>query len=412
MLGTNVGSLDMVQYCQSLGYFVIVTDSNSEQFGAKTIANQVASVSTRDIPSLIELCKSEKISAVIAGVNEGNIRSALSVSETLGLPFYCSSDQWELVMDKSKFRDLCDRNGVPSPKTFFAGLATDFQIDSVKLEFPLVIKPVDASALAGISICNYSHEVAKAIQTARENSITESVIIEEFVDGVEFTAAYAVVEGQLSLSSIDDRYPLVLPGMSTSFPILRVYPSLHAQSFIDECTHSLTALCREIGLENGCIFFQGIRSSKGYAIFEAGLRLAGEATYRFLQPLNGVNPLHHITDVSIGRVSNHAIEKDDPFLGGKVAAIISFVSSGGVISEMHGLEEAQQLENLIEWEQRYAPGDLIPNDGTLRQIVLRYILECANYDELNRDIALLSNLIKVLDNNGDSMVFYPTMILK
>lgn len=121
MLGTNVGSTDMVRYAQQEGITVSVADNLGDESGAKSIADRAVSISTADVEGLIEYGREHGVDAVLAGVSEFNLRNALSVSEALGTKFYCNSEQWDAFMDKAQFRGLCEKYGVPTPATYVDG---------------------------------------------------------------------------------------------------------------------------------------------------------------------------------------------------------------------------------------------------------------------------------------------------
>lgn len=408
MLGTNVGSTDMVAYAQSMGHRVTVTDYLPDDAGAKKIADATASVSTIDVPALIEYARAHDVDAVLAGVNEGNLRSAIAVSEELGLPFYCTSAQWDRLMDKGQFRELCIAEDMPHPATYFSGPGSDFSADDVELRFPLVVKPVDGSSLRGITICQDAASLAQAVEAAVEASRHGDILLEAFVEGEEFTAAYVVVDGKVSLSSIDVRYPFAFDGMTTTFPVLRVYPPTFAQEYIDACDEAVRRVCAAVGLRNACVFFQGIKGESGFAIFEAGLRMAGEAPYRFLDTVNGVNPMKHLVDTIVDGRGAYDVSCDDPFLGGEVCAIASFIYRAGTVAEIRGLDAVlSEIPEIIDWESRYAGGDIVRADGTLRQVGLRFILRCADRERLRAVIDGLSGRIDILDETGESMAVAP-----
>lgn len=409
MLGTNVASVDMVKYARSLGHHVTVTDYLPDDAGAKRFADATASISTLDVDALVDYAREQRIDGFLAGVNEGNIRSAIEATERLDLPFYCSSEQWDQLMDKGRFRELCIAEDVPRPETYHSGAASDIDLAKIEALLPVVVKPVDGSALRGITICREATMLRAAIAEAEGVSRTGDVLIESFVNGDEFTAAYVIVDGVPSLSSIDVRYPFAFEGMTTTFPILRVYPPEFTDAFVAECDAAVRRICAAAGLVNACLFVQGIRTNDDeFAIFEAGLRMAGEAPYRFLEAVNGVNPMKHSVEASLGLSPTYDISRDDPSLGGEVCAIASFVFAAGEVGTMSGVHDTvADLDEIIEFESRYSVGDIVVADGTLRQVGLRFIVRCASRQRLHRVLEMINDGISVLDGNGRPMVAKP-----
>ena len=70
----------------------------------------------------------------------------------------------------------------------------------------MIVKPVDTSAGIGIGICYNEDELLKAYAKAVSVSKTNQAIVEEFIEGDEFNAAYTIKDGQFSLTYIADRY--------------------------------------------------------------------------------------------------------------------------------------------------------------------------------------------------------------
>ena len=408
LLGTNVGSVDIVRYAKSKGHRVTVADNRGRHHGAKQYADASLEVSTADTRSLVEHAANAEVDAVLAGVSEFNLRQAIRISEALGTPFYCSSEQWDLFMDKGRFRAFAESFGVPSPATYIVGDRADTQTHREKVAVPCVVKPVDGNSLRGITICRAASEVDDAIEAAFDASVSGRIVVEEFVEGREFTAAYVVVNGTPSLSTLDIRLPFAFEGMTTTFPILRVYPPTFADEYVEQCDGPVKRMIESSGMQNACVFVQGIRSADGFAIFESGLRLAGEAPYRFLEPVNGVNPLKHLVDSVMGEPSSYDITLDDIHMGGDVCAISSFVLTGGTVGHVPDIDSAVAgIPQVLESELRYSAGESVLPDGTLRQIGARFILRCRDLQELATAVDEINQRIEFTSVEGHSMVVKP-----
>ena len=78
--------------------------------------------------------------------------------------------------------------------------------DLRQIKYPVIVKPVDSSGGTGIRICHNENELQKAYARAVSLSKTNQAIVEEFIKGDEFTAAYTIKDGQFSLTYIADRY--------------------------------------------------------------------------------------------------------------------------------------------------------------------------------------------------------------
>lgn len=122
VLGSNVGSSDIVKYAHRNGAYVYVADYyEPARSDAKRYCDEPVLMSTGDTAGLVELVQREKIDGVFAGVSEFNLLQAQTIALQTGLRFYCSREQWNAVENKAQFRTLCEQYGVPRPQTYFIG---------------------------------------------------------------------------------------------------------------------------------------------------------------------------------------------------------------------------------------------------------------------------------------------------
>ena len=408
MLGSNVGSVDIVRYARENGAYTITADYLPvEKSPAKQIADEAVEISTGDLEGLSALIWERHVDAVLAGISEFNLLSAMALSQRFGLPFYCTRAQWDAMEKKGDFRALCQENGVPCPATYYVG-GRMCEADWEKLQYPAVIKPVDASASSGVHICRTQQELLGWQDESLSQSDCGEIIVEEFAEGDEFTAHYAVVNGKATLSCVDNRYPVAVhEGQVTTVPVARVYPCLYLDAYMKQVDPGMRKLCESLGLRDAILFIQGIynREKDRFYVFEAGLRCAGEAPYRFLAAINGVNAMHMLVDRALSVETDFDPAREDPSLGGKCCGVISFVARGGVVGSITGLEEAvKAVPSVIEHECRYPVGSTTPDGDTLRQLMIRFIMICDSREQMAADIAYLNEHITVKNEQGEDMV--------
>lgn len=408
ILGSNVGAVDIVNYAKENGAYTIVADYYSkEKSEAKQVSDESILVSTSDLETLGEIIEGRKINGILAGISEFNLLNAMKLSERYNLPFYCTHEQWELIEEKDKFRNLCISSGVPCPRTYFTGVKIPDELWG-ELLYPLVIKPVDACTSAGVHICLNEEELRNFYQDAVENSKKGKIIIEEFVEGCEFTAHYTICNGTVSLSCVDNRYPIANhEGKVTTIPIARIYPSIFTKEYITYVNEPMEKLCKSLKIKDGILFVQGIynKESQKFWIFEAGLRCAGEAPYRFIREVNGIDFMHVLVDHALLEEADFDFQKEDPFLKGKCCGIVSFVVRGGTVGNITGLEEAvKATSSVIGYENRYPIGCKTPDGDTLRQLMPRFVMVCDSREQMAKDVKYLNENIDVINEQGENMV--------
>lgn len=407
-LGSNAGTVDLIKYARSNGACVFVADYYSvDKSPAKAIADESLFLSTADLDALEAVVRDNDIDCVYSGISEFNLIQSMRLSERCGTPFYCSEHQWASVAKKDLFRKLCEKHFVPCPTTYYVGSSVPSSlVDSLK--YPVVVKPVDGSSSVGVGICGNAHALRNGIGKALSASSSNKIIVEQFVSGYEFTAHYTIFKGRASLSCIDNRYPVAVhEGAVTTIPVARIYPSLFIDEYVDKVDSQMVSLCEDLGIEYGVLFVQGLFDPDAgeFAVFEAGLRSAGECPFKLIEKVNGRNYATMILDSMLGCVPPDGEWVDDPYLGGKSCGVVSYVAKHGVVGKIEGLEKAlSSIPGIIDWELRYPVGSETPDTDTLRQLMLRFFMVCDSRGDLADAIRQINETVEVFDIEGESLV--------
>ena len=258
ILGSNVGSSDIVKYAQKEGAYTIVADYlPPEKSAAKLIADEHWLISTTDIDTLYTKCIENKINGVFAGISELNLLNSMVLSEKLGLRFYCNREQWDLVENKACFRKLCQKYSVPCPKTYhIGGLLTQEQYSSIK--YPVILKPIDRSSSIGVVICRSESDLKNSIYDSISKSSSGQIIIEEYIEGDEFAAHYTISEGRVCFSCIDNRYPVSV-NEGIIIQELSFSSSFLSNLLLKRCHHSYLFLLRNNSYEKAFMLFPCVK---------------------------------------------------------------------------------------------------------------------------------------------------------
>lgn len=184
------------------------------------------------------------------------------VAEHFGLP--CISPSVAVkASDKGCMRDSFKNALVSIPKyrvfDFSPEICPDFYITlseigvftSEELTFPVVVKPVDNMGARGIRLCSNLEELQTAVEKACGYSRSRRVIIEEYIDGPEFSIDALVVDGEVTITGFAERhiyFPPYFIEMGHSMPTdPQKYPPQATTTLISEFKKGVTAL----GIDNG-----------------------------------------------------------------------------------------------------------------------------------------------------------------
>ena len=416
VLGGVAMICELVQNAQRRGAYVIVADYYSDS-AAKRFADEAWLVSTADTEKLSELCLKAHVDGVISAFDDFNIFCAQRLSERIGAPFYATGEQLENTMDKTKFKELCRKNGVPSTPEFYLDRELSRSaLDAIR--YPVIMKPADSSGARGITICNTEEELRTAYETAMRTSKRGKVILEKYMVGDEIGVNYILQDGEIHASVLHDRYMQNNNGQHVRLPVAYVYPSKYTKHYLEQEDSLVANMFRSLGMRNGSLFLQGCVDDATCYFYEMGYRLNGAKQYQLLDALCGFNPMEMIVNYSLtGKEADESITpRINPMLG-KACCTLSILAKPAKIAKIIGLEEIRSYPETVAVTQWYQEGEEITPDaiGTQKQICMRITLATESMQSLADTIRKVYRTLDVMDEEGKSILleqFDPNRILE
>nr|WP_272107522.1 ATP-grasp domain-containing protein [Staphylococcus sp. NRL 22/194] len=138
-------------------------------------------VSTIDTEALVEVVKVEKPDGIVTAATDMPMRAISNIGEKFNLNTI-SYDTALKATDKFKMREALSKNGVPIPKYYLVNNKNDYEtaLDSIKGK--KIVKPVDSSGSRGIFLLENNSDIASAYEHAMENSRTNTILVEEYME--------------------------------------------------------------------------------------------------------------------------------------------------------------------------------------------------------------------------------------
>lgn len=408
VLGGSASSVEVVTTARELGYFVVVADDRRSG-PAKQLADRTHVISTKDIDALALLVEEEAIDGVFCGPSEFNLKNCMALSERTGLPFYCTRAQWDACSDKSSFRAMCIRHGVPCVPGYDVTVEKDSEALQ-QLPYPVMVKPVDGASSCGVRVCHSAEEVMEAYGEAVAISPTGRALIEQYIEGSEsgFTAYYIVVDGRAHLSLTGDKL-LVDPKKGLHITAAALFPSQYTDRYLRTIHPQVENMIRSIGMRNGVCFLQALVKDGRILFHEMGLRLSGGLMYKLTDERDGINDLKMMIRHTMGEpmCSPEEEARIQPYLDGVLAGSLCVPLNIGTVSKIEGLDAIKALPGVIDVMQNYRIGDRMTADkiGTLPQLFGRFKFMVNHHEEAAQLMDAIQNVLVVLDEDGRDMVY-------
>lgn len=186
ILGAGRGQIPIIKLCHSYGWEVVVASIKGNYPGF-ALADHVVNVDVRDKEKLLSLAKDFNVNAVLTEQLDEGVLTAAYISENLGLNGITSEVALKFT-DKFEMRKAAKLAGINVPISVCSSDISDAieQINNFKLNFPLMIKPVDSAASRGVHKVNNFEELKSLFTESINYSKAGKIIIEEFIQGKEF----------------------------------------------------------------------------------------------------------------------------------------------------------------------------------------------------------------------------------
>ena len=201
VLGANEPSIPFYRQAKALGYSIIGI-AWAEGAVCKEYCDKFYPVSFAEKEKVLEICKAEHIDGITSFSLESALPTVVYVAKAMGL---VSNDELCLKLTENKYsqRQAFEQNGLPVPK--YKKVKKGDLLQGFDLECPIIVKPLDSGGSQGITKLDSQEGLKEALEDAFDHSRTEQAIIEEFIDGREFSVEYLSCKGKHYFVQITDK---------------------------------------------------------------------------------------------------------------------------------------------------------------------------------------------------------------
>lgn len=275
ILGAGLMQRPSFEAAVQLGYKTLVVDGNPNAVVA-THADRFEPIDLKDTNKIVELALSlkEQIAGVFtAGTDFSAAVSA--VAEALGLPGH-SLEAAKNASNKQSMRECFKNAGVPSPdfsivsRNEITSFLSDFPSDSNA--FPKVVKPVDNMGARGCRLVRSKDEFIGALEEAIRYSRSSRAIVEDYMDGDEYSIDAIVYKDSLTITGFADRHIFYKPYF---IEMGHTLPSSAPENVKNELFAVFARGVKALGLTHGAAKADIKFTKNGPMVGEIAARLSG-----------------------------------------------------------------------------------------------------------------------------------------
>lgn len=408
ILGGSRISCEIIRHARAMGIVTGVTDWYAlDRSPAKQMADEAYYVSTSDIEAMVALIEEKNFDGVLTGFTDSVLPYYADMCERVGLPAYGTKEQFEIFIDKQKYKKLMREFDVPTIPEYIIDI-DNFDKTADDIVYPVIVKPSESSGARGITVCHSKGELRTAMDFAAHTSESREFLVERYIDEAEATIFWLFVDGQYYLMMIGNRHVKHNQEGVIPLPAGYTYPSSVQPRFLKETAPKMEKMFRSLGIQNGMMFMQSKKVDGECWVYDIGYRLTGSLEYINLKEMCGYDPLDMLIHFALtGKMGEPNIaEKADPYFGGKYAYNVSLLCKPGKIAKITGLEEIEKLPGVIKVVVAHPEGDEITQKmkGLLAQITVRILGKADSIKQMEAEMLEIQKLAHVISDKGEEMI--------
>ena len=284
LLCASHNDLGLIKALRKLGYYIIVTGNQPGLIGEK-YADEYVQADYSDKELILKLSRQKEIDAICQCCNDFGVYTAAYVAEKLNLPGYDSYETTVLLHNKDKFKQFAKEQNLITP--------TSYGFDDVQkaldwlcnAQYPLIVKPTDASAGNGIQKIMNADEAEKAVRTAFSKSKAGRIVIERFVNGTQHGFCTFLVDQKVVACCSNNEYSIINPYRVE----IDTYPADNFEKVKDILIGQIEKMAAVLELKDGIFHMQYIMDGESPQIIEVMRRVLGNMYSVPANMLNGID---------------------------------------------------------------------------------------------------------------------------
>lgn len=325
ILGANILQNKLVLKAKELG---IESHVFSLPIGAiaKENSDFFYPISVTEKKEILKICKRVKIDGICSIASDVAMPTVNYIAQEMNLignTLECT----KMTTNKYEMRKILSKNGIPCPNFFLAENLKE--IETKILNFPLIMKPIDRSGSRGIFKVNTVKELKENFYKSLNESFSKKVIIEEYIDGDEYSIEGISQNGKHNILQITKKYTTGSPNF---IEIGHLEPAGLDENIVKKIKKIIFQSLDTLKIQNGASHSE-IKINKGkIKIIEIAGRMGGDFIgSNLVQASTGIDFLKLVLNVALN------IEIDLNVKNLKYISLVKFILT------LEDLEKAKKI---------------------------------------------------------------------
>ncbi len=354
------------------GLFVVGIDPCADAY-CKDDTDAFEVVGGQDFEGTCAVVEKYGIDAIVTAATDKPLVMMARIAEKYGFPFF-SVDTARWSTDKFLMKERFELGGIPHAR----GRLISRVEEAEGLVYPVIVKPRDNSGSRGVKLCRNQEELRTSIAEALENSRLDSVLVEEFIEGPEYSIEGLHYDGKSEVIQFTEK-------KTTEFPYNVELGHKQPALLTDEQKDAIREIVAKIGsalrFENCPSHTELKINDRGIFVIETSPRLGGDFITSTLVPLStGINMEDQLLNLSLG-------EEVDIHSGhnAKAAGVHFFCFPVGRVIKIdhHAFTNAKNWPGMYSLSIKLSEGVMIKKITSSLNRYGEFIVQANDIDELD-----------------------------
>lgn len=347
IFGVGELQLSIINRAKAMGLFTVGIDPCEDAY-ARNACDAFEVVGGQDYEGTLAVAEKYGISAVVTAATDKPLVMMARIAKAISLPFY-SVETAVWSTDKYQMKARFIEGGVPCAQ----GRLIHNADEAKDLAFPVICKPRDNSGSRGVKLCRSLQELQECIDEALQYSHLDTVLVEEYIEGREFSIESLHYRGKSEVIQFTEK-------KTTEFPY---NVELGHKQPANLTESQRTEICEIISKIASCLNFENCAShtelkinDRGIFVIETSPRLGGDYITSTLTPLStGINLEDQLLHIALG-------EPVDTINGrvNKSSAVCFFSFPVGTVKSISAqIKEVPTWPNVQSFDLKLKVGDKV-----------------------------------------------------
>lgn len=262
----------VIRKAKELGYYTITVDGNSNAEGFE-YADEHRVISIVNESECLEYAREKKIDGVMTAATDYGVLTVAHIAKELGLKAL-SYDVAKLIKNKYQIRKCLYQNSVDdTEQSYEVDENADIDELSLKLKYPVMVKPCDGSGSRGAARVDYPDELKIACINAINSSLTARAEIETFIKGQEYGVESYVINGEIYVLGVMRKTMTSPPYYAELGHAIPSGLTTEREMYIKQCVRKAI---KALGVNFGSVNMDLIMTEEGKVyIIDIGARMGG-----------------------------------------------------------------------------------------------------------------------------------------